>query len=99
MGRGQKRKRGAVPRAVPRVVPRETWNTKCSVSSICHSDNDEVRPFLSEVIEYCNKLRVLVSIVAKHHIFVTLKEQAEKAALRGDGTNFCPTYIEIPSLS
>ena len=54
-------------------------NTKCSLSSICHTGKRDVRPFLSEATEYCNKLRVLVSIVAKHHIFATLKEQGENA--------------------
>ena len=57
--------------------------TKCSLSSLCHPEDRDFRPFLSGAIEYCNKLRVLVSIVAKHHIFATLKEQAEEAARRG----------------
>ena len=56
---------------------------KSSISSLCHPEDRDVRPFLSEAIEYCNRLRVLVSIVAKHHIFATLKEQAEEAARRG----------------
>ena len=57
--------------------------TKCSLSSLCHPEDRDFRPFLSEPIEYCNKLRVLVSIVAKDHIFATLKEQAEEAARNG----------------
>ena len=54
--------------------------TKLALSSICHPQHRDFRPFLSGAIEYCNKLRVLVSIVAKDHIFATLKEQAEEAA-------------------
>ena len=53
--------------------------TKCSLSSLCHPEDRDVRPYLSGAIEYCNKLRVLVSFVVKHHIFATLKEQAEEA--------------------
>jgi hypothetical protein len=68
-----------------------TPNTKCSLSSLCHPEDDDVRPFLSEAIEYCNKLRVLVSIVAKHHIFATLAEQAEEAARQG-----IPNTLPLP---
>ena len=57
--------------------------TKSSLSSLCHPEDRDVRPFLSGAIEYCNKLRVLVSIVAKDHIFATLEKQAEEAARRG----------------
>lgn len=68
-------------------VPADSYETeritKCSLSSLCHPGDRDVRPFLSEAIEYCNKLRVLISIVAKHHIFATLKEQAENATRQG----------------
>ena len=50
--------------------------TKCSLSSLCHPGVRDVRPYLEEAIEYCSQLRVLISQVAKHHIFATLKEQA-----------------------
>ena len=68
-------------------VPDESYEaeriTKCSLSSLCHPEDRDFRPFLSGAIEYCNELRVLVSIVAKQYIFATLKEQAEEAARRG----------------
>ena len=57
--------------------------TKCSLSSLCYPGKRDIRPYLSEAIEYCNQLRVIISIVAKHHIFATLKEQAENATRRG----------------
>ena len=57
--------------------------TKCSLTSLCHPEDRDVRPFLSEAMEYCNKARVLISIVAKHHIFATMKEQAENATRQG----------------
>ena len=68
-------------------VPDDSYETeritKCSLSSLCHPEDRDFRPFLSGAIEYCNKLRVLVSIVAKDHIFATLEKQAEEAARRG----------------
>ena len=49
---------------------------KTSLSSIINSGRADLtgdpRPFLSEAILYCNKLRVLVSLVAKKHIFAEL---------------------------
>ena len=82
MPRGQKRKHFKDD-----DVPDDSYEveriTKCSLSSLCHPEDRDFRPFLSGAIEYCNKLRALVSIVAKDHIFATLKEQAEEAARRG----------------
>ena len=82
-------------------VPKDSYeterNTKCSLSSLCHpEDRDfrpfspagspdqlrvlvDVRPYLRGAIVYCSQLVALVSMVAKHHIFATLKEQAENA--------------------
>ena len=45
--------------------------TKCSLSSLCHPGVRDVRRFLEEAIQYCSKLRVVTSQVAKHHIFAT----------------------------
>ena len=50
--------------------------TKCSLSSLCHPGVRDVRRFLEEAIQYCSKLRVVTSQVAKHHIFATLQNQA-----------------------
>ena len=82
-------------------------NTKCSLSSLCHpEDRDirpssppdhpnqlrvDIRPYLRGAIVYCNKLRVLISMVAKHHIFAILTEQAEEAAQRG-----IPNTLPLP---
>ena len=66
-------------------------STECSLSSLCHPEDRDVGPYLSGAIEYCNKLRVLVSIVVKHHIFATLKEQAEEAARKG-----IPNTLPLP---
>ena len=81
MPRGQKRKHYA-EYEVPDGYEETERNTKCSLSSLCHPEDQDVRPFLSGAIEYCNTLRVFISTVAKHHAFVPLKEQADKASRR-----------------
>ena len=43
----------------------------------------DVRPYLRGAIVYCNMLRVYVSVVAKHHMFAILTEQAENSTRQG----------------
>ena len=49
-------------------------NVKCSLSSIYNSKDYQI---LSDAILYCSKLRVLVTLVAKHHIFKTLSTSTD----------------------
>ncbi len=90
MPRGQKRAHYA-----EHEVPDDSYETeritKCSLSSLCHPRDRyvrhlnelpvlvDVRPYLRGAIVYCSQLIALVSMVAKHHIFATLKEKAENA--------------------
>ena len=102
MPRGQKRAHYA-----EHEVPDDSYETeritKCSLSSLCHPRDRyvrhlnelpvlvDVRPYLRGAIVYCNMLRVYVSVVAKHHMFAILTEQAENATRRG-----IPNTLTLP---
>jgi hypothetical protein len=72
MPRGRKRDLGVD------VDPAAEWlrhfTVKTSLSSIVRGGDVDPRPLLRDAIVYVNKLRVLTSLVAKHHIFAELRE-------------------------